>query len=182
MNESIIAVRYAKALHQLAQEKNVLQEVYKDMSNILDISSEIKELQSFLDSPIIKPSKKIEISSSIFSSYNNLTTTFLNTLYTNRRESILTDVARKYTSMINNERSITVATVITTTSLQNDTKEKIIKLIGHKYHSNTVELNEKIDEKIIGGFIIKVNDEQFDASISTQLSSVKRKLLKTPVK
>jgi len=182
MNESIIAVRYAKALQQLAREKNSSEQVYNDMTLVLNVAAEVREFQTFLESPIIQPSKKIEISSKIFEAFNPLTTTFLNTLYTNRRENILNDIARKFISVVNSEKKITVATVITTTPIHADTKENILKLIGKKYNTEKVELHEAIDESLIGGFIIKVNDQQLDASISTKLGEVKRKLLKTPVK
>ena len=66
MNESIITVRYAKAFFSLAKEKGQLDELKKDIESVLNICSESKEFILFLESPIVKTSKKVNLIKEIF--------------------------------------------------------------------------------------------------------------------
>ena len=66
MSELIVANRYAKSLLDLAIEKKVVDEVYKDMADFAASCEKSQELVLAMKSPIIKHSDKLAILTKLF--------------------------------------------------------------------------------------------------------------------
>jgi len=180
MNESIISVRYTKALFLLAKDKGLLNEVKTDMEIIFSVMSENDDLKLVFQNPVLKPTKKQEIVSEIFSSFNNLTISFINLLIKNRRENHLYDISRNFLTKYRKDEGIetgvfTTAVAIDTMILDN------VKSMIKKALLTEIELTNKIDKNILGGFIIRVGDKQVDSSVKTSLSRIKKKMLNVSV-
>jgi len=181
MNESIISVRYTKALFALAKEKNILDVVKNDMESLFAIMEESEELQLAFQNPVLKPSHKKEIAEEIFGKFfNKITLSFINVLIENRREEYLHSISRNFLSMYKKFMGIEQG-VFTTAIRANDKILDNVKNIIRKALKTEVELINQVDEKIIGGFVLRVGDKQFDASIESNLNKIKRKLLNTTV-
>ena len=182
MNDSKISVRYAKALFSLALEQNVIDEVKNDVLFIQRTWENVKEMRDFLESPIIKPSqKKTVIQEVFFNHVNKLTQSFLGLVLSNKRESYLAGISRVFVDFYKKHKGITSAVITTTQPIDMKVKTAIIEIIK-KSHNANVELEEKIKPEIIGGFVLRIDDKQVDASISTQLKKLKKELLNTTVK
>lgn len=178
MNEGKIAVRYARAIYSLAKEENKLTEIKNDLQNIGDIISGSQEFKNFLKDPVIKKSKKKELFKTIFTNQvNKSTLLFLDLVVENRRERYLNDIIRLFLGLYNSEFGIKSATITTAATLNKETKKAITDLINNKLKIKEMELKEKVDEKIIGGFILKIEDTQIDASVSNMLKKVKKELI-----
>ena len=66
MNQSKITVRYAKALFELAKEKQLTEAIKKDMVSIQLIAKSVEDFQFLIESPIIKSKKKQEVFNLMF--------------------------------------------------------------------------------------------------------------------
>jgi len=177
MNDSKISVRYAKAIFKLALENNILPRIKQDME-ILYETCEIPIFNEFLHSPIIQISEKQKILQSLFKEkVHKYTLSFLNILATNRRETFLQIISLNYFTFYREILGIKEIVLTSSTALTADTKAKIISTLKQLFKSE-IELKEKVNKEIIGGFIIKIDDQQIDASVKTKLSTLKKDLVK----
>src|SRR5665647_1980321 len=176
MNESKISVRYARALFLSALEKNILEKVNEDMIFIAAVCK-IPEAKEFLHSPITFPSKKTEIFHSIFgSNVEKITLSLIDLVVKNGRESYLPAIARVFIHEMKKYRGITESVLTTAIKVDNKVKKQITDLIS-KVFKTKVELEENIDSEILGGFILRVDDNYIDASIRTKLRKIKKELM-----
>ena len=176
MNDSKISVRYAKALFESAAEKGVLDEVRMDMDQVQTVCG-VSEFQYLLDSPVIKGSQKIGAVKEILENrINPLTLSLLNLVFQNGRENYIPGICRNFIGLYKKHKGISSATIISASTLSKDVVEKIEKVIQSALHS-TIELETKEDEELIGGFVIRIEDQQYDASVSSSLKKVRKQLL-----
>jgi F-type H+-transporting ATPase subunit delta len=177
MNEGKIAVRYAKALYTLAKEESLSDKIKQDLEYIRMIITESAEFKNLLENSAIKQSKKKELFELLFKDTVHVKTRhFLDLVLKNRRESYLTSIVRFYMAFYKKEKGIKPAILTTAVPLSEETKKSITGLITGKMNI-LIDLEEKTDEKIIGGFILKIDDQQIDASVSSRLGKIKKELL-----
>ncbi|UMB53275.1 ATP synthase F1 subunit delta [Lutibacter sp. A64] len=174
MSGSRAAVRYAKAILSFALEQSKEVEVNNDMLMVVSTIEESKDLQLVLNSPVLKAESKKAALKEIFSSkVSGLTIGLIDLLVENKRLSILTDVAEKYTVIFDELKGIEVAKVTTavplTEALNTQVLAKIKEVTGKE-----ATIENTIDPSIIGGFILRIGDIQYDASISNKLQVLKR--------
>ncbi|HLP71306.1 MAG TPA: ATP synthase F1 subunit delta [Bacteroidales bacterium] len=176
MNHSKIAVRYSSALFQTALEKNILDKVKSDMVFISEICRN-DEMKEFLENPVIPPSKKIEIFRKILGgNVNEVTLSLTDLLVRNEREAFLPDIARSFIHEVQKHKGITEATLTTAIPVNAGIKKQVSDLV-EKTFSTRVDLKEVVDPAIIGGFILRVDDNYIDASIRNKLRKVRKELL-----
>jgi F-type H+-transporting ATPase subunit delta len=175
MNDSKISVRYSRALFQSAVEKKVLDKVYDDMIFITELCR-IDEVKEVLKSPIIVPSKKKAILTGLLEkSVEKVTLSLVELLIKNGREDYLPAVTRVFRDETLKYRGITPTSLITAVPVTDKVRSQIAELVASVFKTG-VELSESVDKEIIGGFILKVNDNYIDASVKTKLRKVHKGL------
>lgn len=180
MKESLAGNRYAKSLIGLSIEKKELDTVYNDMVLISETVENSKDLDLLLKSPVVKTDKKQEILSSIFGKETSeLTKQFLLLISSRNREAIIGDIAGAFVRQYKVIKKIIVTEVTSAIKLESAQKKKILRLLNTN-ESSSVEVIEKINPEIIGGFIVRVDDKQIDASISRKLDDLKQGFSKNP--
>jgi F-type H+-transporting ATPase subunit delta len=178
MSVGQVAVRYAKALFQLAIEQNVLDVVRADMEILLQSATEIPEINQLFESPVIDSGKKTQVLKEIFKSgMSPMGLDFLTLVTSNKREEYLPGMARHFIQLYKREKGIMVATIYSAVGLEKQSGEKIRKMIEAAFDSE-IELKEELKEELIGGFILRVEDKQLDASVKGKLATVKKELQK----
>ena len=171
---SEVAVRYAKSLIQIANEKGQLEAVYTDMRMVLAGCKNLRDLHRLLVSPVIKTEKKVQILKEIFSGQVNIITEqFIVLLTKKRRESYLENIAEEFISQYKDQKHIVSATVTTAIPLDENARKNITEVLK-KWYKTEIELIEKVDPKIIGGFIITVGSKQLDMSVHHQLAELRK--------
>ena len=175
MNESKISVRYSKALFNLAKEKKILDEVKKDIEILLTIC-QIKEFDEFLSSPIIPISKKAIIFRGLFEgNVNKIVLDTLLLIVKNRRETLLKIISLDFMTLYRKELGIIKAELITADKISEENKKEIKEMLK-KILKGKIDLSQKIDSEIIGGFILRIDDKQIDSSVKTQLKNFRKEL------
>jgi F-type H+-transporting ATPase subunit delta len=176
MNDSKISVRYSRALFQTAVEKKIIDKVNQDMIFISEICK-IPETREFLQSPIIIPSKKSFILHKMLEdNVEKITLSLIDLVVKNGRESFLPAIARVFIHETMKYRGITASFLTTAVKINANIKQQLIDLIEEVF-STKVELEEKINPEIIGGFILRVDDNYIDGSIRNKLRKIKKELL-----
>lgn len=179
MNESLITVRYVKALYELALESKLLEEVEKDMLSLQSVINESKEFNDFIKIPTIKISEKLKMIDTLFKGkLNKISIQFLHLLIKNNREIYLKRICLHFISYYKQNQGIKEAVITTAIPLSETHKNEIYAFITKKFKVN-IELTEKVDPSIIGGFVLRIGDQQINASIHAQLNKIRRELIHT---
>ena len=176
MKSSRAALRYAKALLNFALENKQEETVTIEMQTVLSIINESPELEAALDNPILSGSKKSTIMAEVFKSNSKTTQSLFLLLSTNKREGILGAVAAQYLALYDRHQGIVEATVITAVALTQEVEKKVLEKAS-LLTSLKVQLKNTIDPTIKGGFILRVGDLQYNASVLDRLERLKRELI-----
>ncbi len=175
MKSTKAASRYAKALLELAMDQGVQDKVASDMAYVAKICQEEKDFLNLLNSPIVNSDKKISIFKSLFVDFDNLTTMFIDLIAKNRREYMLGEIASSFNTQLKQIKGIVPVTIVSAKALNATTKEIILEKLKGSF-TGQFEINEVIDESLIGGFIVQMDDKQIDASVSSQFKNLKQRL------
>lgn len=175
MTGSRAAIRYAKAILEMAQAAGNAAPVNEDMARIASTIKENAELHDFISSPTIKATIKEETLKEVFSGSQNITLGLFRLLHENKRFEILTQIALQYgiqfDELNGREEAVVTTAFPITPVLEAQVLEKA-KALSNKQ----LVLNNIVDPAIIGGFILRVGDKQLNASVANNLSTLKREL------
>ena len=175
MNESRISIRYAKALFQSALEKKILDRVNQDMILVLSLCK-VPELKELLSNPVIRPSKKTEVLHSVLGKdLNPLSLSLIDLVVRNGRERYIPAIARVFVHDTKEHNGITESVLTTAVKIDTEIRNQVSDLI-EKIFKTKVDLKENIDDSIIGGFILKVEDNYIDASLRNKLRKIRAEL------
>ena len=176
MAESRVASRYVKSLLGLAVEQNALEAVHADMQLFDKVCRSNRDFAVMLQSPIIKHDKKKDILEAIFKGkVHTLTLAIIDILTKKNREPLLPAIAAEFENAYNQYKGIEKATVTTTIAIDEKLKKEIEEMVKKLSGKKQVALETKVDNNLIGGFILNVGDRQIDASIKNKLKALKVK-------
>ncbi len=177
MNDSLITVRYVKALYQLADEENIQDAVKDDMELLLLCIKESVEFEDFLHNVLLQNSEKLKIIDNLFKKVlQDLSLKFLHLLIANKREMYLLNICHYFISYYKEKQEIKEAAITTAKALSISHRKEILDFITKKFKIQ-VELQELVNPAIIGGFILRIEDRQINASLGAQLNKIKRELI-----
>mgnify|MGYP003392223969 FL=1 len=167
------AVRYAKAILEVSNAKENAEVVSADMKNIAEAISQSNELKLFLENPVVKGETKLAALNEIFASANADTKNLFSVLLQNKRLDILEAITAQYAKLYDELKGVEVAYVTTATPLTPALEAQVLAKVKELSTKEVTIVNE-VNADIIGGFIIRIGDQQFNASIANQLSQLKR--------
>ncbi|MBR9847360.1 MAG: ATP synthase F1 subunit delta [Algicola sp.] len=173
MSGTRAAIRYAKAVLSLAIDQKSEKTLNDDMKLIAKTISENADLDLALKNAIAKQDTKKEILNQVFTGLNPLTSKLFDVLVDNNRINVVADVASEYNKLYDAHIGKEKATVTTAVPMTEDLEIKVMAKIK-ELTSKSVELENIVDENIIGGFILRVGDIQYNASIASKLNKLKR--------
>ena len=167
------AIRYAKAVIGLAKDRGLTESINADMLLIKSTIDANADLSDMLKSGVIKTDVKRKVLVEVFDQVDAISQGLFDVLITNKRIDILADVAEKYNQLYDEFVGKEKATVITAVPMTNDLEMKVLAKIK-ELTDKAVELENIVDENILGGFILRVGDKQYNASIASQLNRLRR--------
>jgi F-type H+-transporting ATPase subunit delta len=177
MSESIVAYRYAKALIDLANEQGVVSAVNEDMSFFESVCNENDNFVAVMANPIVRHDKKLGILKKIFENkVNPVTFSIFNVLTKKNREKLIYPIAKEFQKLFNTQSGIQIATVSTVEVLTEKQREEFKNIVAAATNKK-VELEEKIDSSLIGGYILRVGDTQIDTTVKKKLNELKLSLV-----
>ena len=170
------SIRYARALLELAIENQNEKAILLEMQRILSIMESFPDLEEALNSPVLPSSQKRKIINDIFTNASKLLCSLFDLLSLNGREGILGGVANQYIDLFDKNQGKVSATVTTAVSLTEDLEKEVLKKAA-TLTPLKVELKNIVDSAIKGGFILRVGDLQYNASIADRFEALKRELI-----
>jgi F-type H+-transporting ATPase subunit delta len=169
------AIRYAKAILEIADSKGVASEVSADMTLIATTITGNSELTHFIQNPLIKTDTKKNVVLEVFASVNPVTQSLFHLLLENKRFEILAAIAVEYNNLFDVMNGVEVAKVTTAFPMDAALEAKVLAKIA-TFSDNKVTIENTVDASIIGGFILRIGDKQYNASVANRLHVLKREL------
>lgn len=177
MSELRIAKRYAGSLLEQAMQGDQLQTIVADMKLVSDVCKQSRDLIAMLKSPVVKADKKLAVLQQVFSNLSDLSKMLINVLLQNKREAYLPAVANAFVSMYNDKSGIAEATVTSAYPLDNGSVETIKRYLASRLGKSQVHINNVIDQKVIGGMVIRYEDKLLDISVAKELKEIRKQLI-----
>ncbi len=173
MSNSLAAIRYARAIWDLARSKKAEAAVHEDMESVEATLKDSPELDQVLQDPTIQGETKKQVLLKIWKDSHTITQGLFETLTANGRLPILGEVATGYRELHDSGQMQDQATVYSAFPLGPEVLEQIGKKL-QVISKKQIEVSNEIRPELIGGFVIRWGDMRYDASVSQQLSSLKR--------
>ncbi|WP_290795265.1 ATP synthase F1 subunit delta [Flavihumibacter sp. UBA7668] len=178
MRNTRVAKRYAKALMDMAVETNQVDAIKNDV-DLLRVAT-TGELDYVLKSPIIRQDKKQAIFTAIFGGkVSQLTELFFKLLFEKGREIGLPEILDAFDTIYRKMKNIEILELTTAIPVSEEVKAGIVSNFNKmpEYASKTLEIKEKLDESILGGFLAQIGDQLYDASIRHDLQAIKKQFV-----
>lgn len=170
-----LASRYAKSLIDLAIEKGELEKVFADMQWLNSVCKSNRDFVNLLRSPIIKGDTKKKIIGAVTAgTISTMTTAFISLLVNKGRESNLPEIASAFITAYKLKKNIQTIKLTTAAPVTDAVKKAIIDQVKKTAGFQNVELEEKVNPEIIGGFVLQVEDKLIDASVAYDLKAIAR--------
>ncbi|UYW00891.1 ATP synthase F1 subunit delta [Flavobacterium agricola] len=167
------AIRYAQAVLDIALANNNASDVNGDMELIASTVKNNTELATFLLNPVISAQVKENALNEIFASATTGTKRLFQLLTSNQRFEILPAIAEKYTALYDESRGVQNAIVTTAVPMSTELEAKVLEKIK-EISSKKITIQNVVDPSIIGGFILRIGDTQYNASIENKIQRLKR--------
>jgi len=174
MQNPRLASRYAKALLDLAVEQNSLEDTLNDVQLIVAIGEQSKDFVNVLQSPIIKSDKKQSIIDAVVGAQlHDIVKAFIKLLINKGREATLLEMATAFVAQYKEMKNIKIVKLTTAVPANDAVRAMVREKLGVTHPDATIELEETVNEDIIGGLIVQMDDQMFDFSIRRDLNDVK---------
>ena len=169
------AIRYATAILDLSKSKGVSEVVNNDMKSIASTIKGNAELNTFIQNPTIKVEVKERALLEVFASADKVTKGLLHLLFENKRFEILDVIATEYSKLFDIKNNVEVAKVTTAAAMDAVLEAKVLAKIA-TLSDKKITIENIVDPSIIGGFVLRIGDQQYNASVANRLQVLKREL------
>ena len=175
MSGTRAAIRYAEAILEIADSKKVATQVSADMALITSTINTNAELNTFIQSPTINVDQKENVLLEVFANANAVTKSLFRLLKENKRFEILDTIALEYNKLFDIMNGVEVAKVTTAIAMDAALEAKVSAKIA-TFSDKKITIENTIDPSIIGGFILRIGDKQYNGSVENRLQVLKREL------
>ncbi|MGE0266851.1 MAG: ATP synthase F1 subunit delta [Candidatus Omnitrophota bacterium] len=174
---TLIAQRYAKALFELAKDEKTTDDVHKDLVQLKIVCGESEEFKQFIINPIISKIRKDEMLTELFRSrVKPMTLNFLLFLARKSRLELLPAICAAFEDLYLKSNDILQAAILSKVSLSKAQTEQISEKFRTMTKKN-IETLQTINESMLGGFKVQINDLVYDYSIESKLKKFKSAIL-----
>jgi len=174
MRIKLLSKRYATAIFDLAVELKILEKVNNDLKLVRKVFSENRELRMIIANPVIDTYKKINILNDLFEGkVQKLTIKFLRLITNKGREQYISYISDAFYDIYKDYKNILSVKLTTATVADKVIAEGISKKLKEATKMN-IEMTSKVNEELIGGFVVNYEDYKYDASIINQLNRLKK--------
>ena len=175
----LVSKTYGDALFELAVEENRTDSLMEEILMLQTVLKENKDFEKILEHPEISKQNKLQVIEDVFKGrISDALTGFLRIVVTKGRYKDLPDIFAYFIARVKEYRKIGVAQVTSAISLSDAQKQKIEKKLLDSTQYETMEIEYKVDESLIGGLLIRIGDRVVDSTIKHRLTSLTASLMK----
>ncbi len=175
---SRLAERYAKSLWTVGVEQNIIDKLYDDMLCLQTLCKQNRDFIDVLKSPVVKAYTKEKIIHALLEKkIQPITFSFISLLLKKNREYDLFDIVNAWITLYDQEKNICQVQLITAVPLSKEIENRVVQEIKNKGKMQQVQLESKVDNALIGGFVLEFDNQIIDASIAHKLKMLKKEFL-----
>lgn len=182
MSSGTVAVRYARALLQYAEEQGCQDEVYEQM---LQLARRVRQLPAIMDriaDPTLPDEPKCRLLCTAMladdgRAANPVMEKFIAMLIGAGRGDAVLFVASSYRDLYRKRYGVVPVEMVTAHHLSDSQRKELERLIRESAKSERIEWNESVRPELLGGFILQVDDYRLDASVARKLKVVEKELI-----
>ncbi|GEN72790.1 MULTISPECIES: ATP synthase F1 subunit delta [Chryseobacterium] len=174
MLTSKVAKRYAQGLLDFTNETGQTAAVFSEMKDVKKIMSQSADLNKFFLTPYIDAKKKIEVADQIFKDFSVSSQNLIRLVIKHGRENQLKNIAQEFINKVEDINGVQRITLTTATQLSKENLDQILRSTNLVKSDSNFDLNLNVKPDILGGYILRVGDQQIDASVKTKLNQVKK--------
>lgn len=175
---SRLAERYAAALFELAQQEDALKVYQQQCRELITIFEHEQMIRSFFAAVQIPTDEKKDFLAVAFKGkIEGMLFNFLNLLVDKKRISHVTEILKEFNTMCNDAQNIREGVVYSARPLEQKQLRQLEEAMGKKLNKE-VELHNVIDQRLISGVKIAVDNQVVDVSMKNRIESLKSELLK----
>jgi ATP synthase F1 delta subunit len=170
-----IAEVYARALFEVASERDSLDDVHEQLGQFADALRENRNLMQFFFSPYFSTDEKKGALERAIEGGNPEFVNFLEALIERHRMPVIFRMRERYDHMWEEARKLLPVEV--TSAIELD--DAIVQSIGERVGEQTglkVELSSRVDPEILGGIVLRVGNLILDASIVNRLEQLRKQV------
>lgn len=174
MLTSKVAKRYAQGLLEFAQDSSLRETLFQEMKDVIKIHQESRELKTFLASPVVDSKKKLQVAGEVFKNFSLEAKNFINLIIRQGREAHLELIAKEYINKLEELSGVQRATLTTASSLSQEVVEDIVRKSNLVNPNAKYDLDVEVNPELLGGYILRVGDQQIDVSVRSKLNQIKK--------
>jgi len=174
MLTSKVAKRYAQGLLDFTNESGQTATVFSEMKEVVKLMKESADLNKFFLTPYIDSKKKVEVAGQIFKGLSTSSQNLITLVIRHGRESQLKNIAQEFINKVEDINGVQRVTLTTATQLSKENLEEILRTSNLVNLKNNFDLQVNVKPEILGGYILRVGDQQIDASVKSKLNQVKK--------
>nr|WP_315032282.1 ATP synthase F1 subunit delta [uncultured Chryseobacterium sp.] len=174
MLTSKVAKRYAQGLLDFTNESGQTATVFSEMKDVVKVMSESKDLNKFFLTPYIDSKKKIEVANEIFKGLSVSSQNLIRLVIKHGRENQLKNIAQEFINKVEDLSGVQRVTLTTATPLSKENLDQILRSTNLVNADSNFDLKVNVKPEILGGYVLRVGDQQVDASVKTKLNQVKK--------
>lgn len=175
----IVSERYALSLYEIAAEEKKEKAYLDELTEVCGVFAREPDFLKVLQTPSIALEDKQKVLKSVFDGrIEPFLLNFLMLITEKGRVGLIRDMCQAYKEHYYFENGIVEVRAVTAKPLSDALTEKL-KAKMSAVTGKQVVLETSVDESLIGGIVVKINNEQFDTSLRTRLSELAARLTNT---
>lgn len=178
MNQENVSARYARALFEIALERNLMDIIQQDMQSLTEVITSSPQLLEWLLHPTTAVEEKKKFFSTLLKETNSVTLHFLFVVMDHHREDLLMEITSQFNRLVHEEKGEVEAIITSAFSLTDKDKEELTQIFQKKLGKVVVLKNTKVDSDLLGGAIVQIGDQIFDGSLKTKLTRFQERVRK----
>jgi F-type H+-transporting ATPase subunit delta len=172
-----VARRYAQALFELAQAKDLVDQVDNELGLVVSAIEANAPLKAAMADVLLQPAVKQNLLEKLFATQvSELVKNFLNVVVRKRREAHLEAIYQAYLDLANAARGVVEVEVRTAVALDSETATRLEKNLVAKL-GKQVKFKTQVAPELMGGLVVRVGDELLDGSVATRLKRLHERLI-----
>lgn len=174
MLTSKVAKRYAQGLLDFTNESGQTATVFSEMKDVVKIMAESADLNKFFLTPYIDSKKKVEVAKEIFKGLSISSQNLITLVIKQGRENQLKNIAQEFINKVEDINGVQRVTLTAATQLSKENIDQILRSTNLVNPNSNFDLQVNVKPEILGGYILRVGDQQIDASVKSKLNQVKK--------
>ena len=176
MSKSVLANKIGYSLFEVAKENNALEQVANELPEVAKVINGNSDFVTLMNNPNLEKIKKINLIDASFAGVNKYVVNVVKILAGNLQISLINFVLEQYTELFNKYSRNVVVKAESASPLTEEQLENLKEKIKNELQLENVEINNFVDESLLGGLKLTYNNKVIDATIKAKLNAIKSKI------